>query len=397
MALAAGPASAARNVDAVPDNLTETIATPNFLVHFTSTFGDPNGIGTAQVQQLAGNAERALGDLISRTDFPRPMDDGDGKIDLYVFYDKGRPEPGLFQLDEGNTDRTSGWIAIPPNGATDIVTIAHQVFHLMQANVYRPAGRILGEGGATWASLHLYAPELRSLPDDAQFFPNDPLDCTTSQRCANPATGAWQFFELLAERYGADTLRRLYDRSRALGEQDGKAHFREALDEVLAAQNTTLPAAFADFTRANLIGGYALRLLAKRRYGATEPHADIVTGRRDRRYPSRGVTLDRLSAAFYRVVSSPAEKRCRRATLTLTLDGPVGLEMPLQLAEFQPRPRTPVLVALNAQGTAKKTFKWSTCSGRELGIAFLNPSGSINGRRFTVTAELKLAAASKRR
>ena len=71
--------------------------------------------------------------------------------------------------------------------------------------------------------------------------------------------------------------------------------------------------------------------------------------------------------------------------------------MPLQFAEFQPRRRNPVLVALNAGGTAKRNIKWSTCGRREVGIALFNPSGTIDDRRFTVTAELRVAAPRKKR
>jgi hypothetical protein len=394
----AGPAQAARSLDGVPANLTEQAQSPNFLVHFTSTPGDPNAITPSAAQQLAANGERALGDMKSRLGFPSPMDDGDGRVDLYVFRDSDKSERGLLRLDSRDAQAT-GWIAVPPDGTGDIVTIAHQIFHLLQAAVYRPAGKVMAEGTATWASLHLYAAELRRLPDDAQFFPDDPLDCSDASRCGRPGYSSWQFFELLAERYGPEVVRRLYDRSRALGAQDGRSHFREALDAVLQSAGTTLPVAFSDFTRTNLVGDYALPGLAKRRYGATEPFGDMATGTRTRRFRPRGVTLDHLAAAFYRLRSGSdpqaTGKRCRRARLTLTLTGPPDLGAPLLFAEFRPRRRTPVALVLDSQGRATKSVSWSTCNGRELGLAFYNPSGSVDDRVFSVTTQIKVARAAR--
>ena len=69
-----------------------------------------------------------------------------------VWGDEFRDEPGYFKLAERN-DQTSGWIAVPPDGATDIVTISHLVFHLMQANVYRPAGPVLAAVDGSRCSL----------------------------------------------------------------------------------------------------------------------------------------------------------------------------------------------------------------------------------------------------
>jgi hypothetical protein len=389
---AAAPAAAARNLAGVPDNLTESALSDHFWVHYTSAPGDPNAIDPAAAQQLLVTAERVLGDSTTQLGFPAPRDDGDGRIDVYVYRDADASEPGFVRADS-RADQTTGWIAVPPGATGDVVTVAHEVFHLMQLAVYRPAGLVLAEGSATWASLHLYAGELRSLPDEAQYFPDDPLDCTDTDRCSRPGYATWQFLELLSERYGPEVVRALYDRSRSLGQGDHRPHVREALDSVLKAENTTLPAAFADFTRANLTGGYALRGLARRRYGATEPFGDLASGTRSRRLRTRAVTLDHLAAAFYRVRSGSDAKRgrtrCRSARLTVTLTGPADLEAPIEWAMFRPRAKPARSVALK-KGRATMTLPWSTCAGREVGIALLNPSETIDGRVFAVRAALRL-------
>src|SRR6187200_1204891 len=85
LAAAPAPAHAARNLAGVPSGLTEQAASQNFLVHYTSAPGDPNAITPEAAQGLLVAAERALGDSRSRLDLPPPMDDGDGRADVYVY------------------------------------------------------------------------------------------------------------------------------------------------------------------------------------------------------------------------------------------------------------------------------------------------------------------------
>jgi hypothetical protein len=392
LALAAPPAWGARNLAGVPADLGEQAVSQDFVVHYTSAPGSPDAIAPEAAQQLLVNAERALGDSVSRLGLARPMDDGDGHADVYVYAGAAQPpEPGIVRADSRD-DRASGWIGLPPQSTGDIVAITHEVVHLQQLALYRPAGRVLAEGSATWAPLALYASELRSLPDRAELFPDDSLDCDDRDRCSSPGYNAWRFFELLAERYGPQVVRDLYDRSRALGAKDHRAHLIDALQAELAARMTTLPATFSDFTAQNLVGGYALPGLARRRYGATEPFDDVATGRRSRRFRTRAVTLDHLSAAFYRVRSGPddpaaAGGRCRRGRLQLRLAGPADLEGPVYWAPFRPRTGKPRAVTL-VKGKASLDLPWTTCGGREVGVAFANPSPATDTRTFKLTPRL---------
>jgi hypothetical protein len=388
----AAPAAAARNLNGVPANLTERVTTPNFVVHFTMQDDDPNAISLAAAQQLANNAERAVGDEESRLQFPSPVTDGDGHADLYVFATSKGLEPGLVRADSRG-DQVSGFIAVPPTATGDIGTIAHEVFHLLQLAVYRPAGSVLAEGGATWAAMSLYSGEMRRLPDIAQPFPQDPLDCTDTAKCAQPGYSAWPFFEYLAEHYGPDVVRRLYDGSRKLGADDHGSHFRAALDNLLTAQGTDLTSTFAAFVTANLVGDYALAGLRKKRYAATEPFFDLATGPRKRNFRPRVVKLDHLTSAYFRLRSgtdttSSASKSCRRVELVLTVTGPADLEAPLQYALFRPHQSGAKPLQLVA-GRVRQVVPWSTCRGRELGLSLLNPSGSIDHRRFSLRVELR--------
>jgi hypothetical protein len=394
----AGPAAAARDLTDVPDNLTEQASSPNFLVHYTVALGDPNAITPEAAQRLLVTAERALGDSRSRLGLPQPLDDGDGRADVYVFATRPGIERGTVGADT-RRDQTTGWIGIPPDATGDAFVVTHQIVHLQQLALYRPAGRILAEGSATWAPLHLYAGELIRLPDQAQFVPGDPLDCDDPKRCSRPGYASWQFFELLAERYDPQIVMAIYERSSALGVDDHRPHFQAALADVLAARGTTLPATFADFTEANLVGDYFLPGLARRRYAATEPSHDLATGRRSRRFRARGVTLDHLSAAFYRLRSgsdplAAGVTRCTRARLRVRVDGPAGLEAPLYWAPFRPRRGNPRPLTLR-NGSATFELPWSTCAGREVGVALHNPSPSVDARTFKLRIELAVPPASR--
>jgi hypothetical protein len=392
LAAVPAPAHAARNLGGVPGNLTEQATSQNFLVHYTSAPGDPSAIAPEAAQGLLVAAERALGDSRSRLDLPPPMDDGDGHSDVYVYagIDRG-PERGLVRPDS-RADRTTGWIGLQPDATGDMAAVTHQVVHLQQLGLYRPAGFVLAEGSATWAPLHLYASEIRRLSDQAQFFPDDPLDCDDPDVCSQPGYNAWRFFELLAERHGPQIVRAIYDRSRVLGAKDHRSHLIQALQDVLTDRQATLPATYAEYTASNLVGGYGLQMLARRRYGDTEPFDDLATGTRTRRFRPRAVTLDHLSAAFYRLRSGSDAadsrgRRCRRARMLVRIAGPEGLEAPLYWAPFRPRRGKARALELK-KGRAALDLPWSTCGGREVGIALENPAPGIDDRTFTVTVRL---------
>ena len=396
LALLGAPASADadRSLAGVPPGLVEQAASQNFVVHYTSAPGDPNAITADAAQRLIVTAERALGDSRSRLDLPLPMDDGDGRADVYVYAGTSRgPERGFVRADSRD-DRASGWLAVPPEAAGDLFAVTHLVVHLQQLALYRPAGRALAEGSATWAPLHLYANELRTLPDSAQFFADDPIDCDDPDRCGLPGYNAWRFFELLAERHGPQVVRAIYDRSRMLGARDHRPHLIEALSAVLAERGTTTPATFGEFAAANLVGGYGLAALARRRYGATEPFGDLASGTRTRRFRPRGVALDHLSSAFYRVRSGSdaagtGRRRCRGARLQIRIEGPADLETPLYWARFRPRRGRARPLTLDASGRARLDLPWTTCSGREVGIALLNPSTAVDRRTFRLAVALR--------
>src|SRR3954463_5149568 len=80
-AVLAGPAFGARPV------LPFTVDTPHFVVHYQSDLG-PGTVDSAITQTTAGDiaalAERAYNAEVVTDGFPAPLNDGDGKTDIYV-------------------------------------------------------------------------------------------------------------------------------------------------------------------------------------------------------------------------------------------------------------------------------------------------------------------------
>ena len=104
--------------------------------------------------------------------------------------------------------------------------------------------------------------------------------------------------------------------------------------------------------------------------------------------------LDHLAGAYYRIrsgsdVARAGQRRCRRATLRLRMQGPADLEAPLYWAPFRPRRGGARPVALR-RGRAFVEVPWSTCGGREAGVGFHNPSATVDGRTFVLRPELRV-------
>ena len=208
LALAA-PASA-RNLSSVPqlvrDGPTLASASGHFLVHYA----DPTSAQSAA--HIGEVLEAALARETGEWGWPAPLDDGDGKVDVYLFPQVGiegaaNPDPG--------PRPASGWMQFGAD-ASDLV-MAHELLHVLQYAIGVDEPPVyLTEGTAHWAGNRFAGDEgqLVSVPlwANANYL-GTPLDCPATSPChdnAGPATAGWAFFEYLAERFGpqivADSL-----------------------------------------------------------------------------------------------------------------------------------------------------------------------------------------------
>ena len=187
-----------------PASLTEAVTSDHFVVHYTSADGDPNAILPSRAQAISDAAERAYAVEVGDWHFPAPIDDGDGRTDVYVYTDEKTGRSALTHIDwppPAGTRTSSAWFSIPPPAGTFV--IAHEFFHVLQYARFIYWGWTT-EPSAVWAHLNetgagvwpgIYAD------------PWDSLDClsqTDDYACGGDALGygRWIFFEDLSERYG---------------------------------------------------------------------------------------------------------------------------------------------------------------------------------------------------
>jgi hypothetical protein len=109
----AGPAAARPNPALYP----ETLTTPHFAIHFTGDLPvNPERITFQIAGDLAANAERAYSTLVSDWGYPAPLDDGDGRTDIWVQDLSTLGALGLAAQDApGNTG--TGWITLDVTAA----------------------------------------------------------------------------------------------------------------------------------------------------------------------------------------------------------------------------------------------------------------------------------------
>src|SRR4051794_16259590 len=146
----AAPAAAEPARTWVPATLTEQQSSAHFLVHYTTQADDPDRVaGPAVLGPMLDLAERAYafyGEQMGLT----PLDDGDGKIDIYVFVPSNAGTAnGATHGDTAQPSTTSA-IWIRPTTVANGHTIAHELFHVMQQSIYRYETHWVKESTAEW-------------------------------------------------------------------------------------------------------------------------------------------------------------------------------------------------------------------------------------------------------
>lgn len=363
----------------VPSPVSE-LAGPNFVVHYTTSGGTaadrltPEGAATA-----LANAETALAWYRSQG-FPAPLDDGDGKTDIYVFAVPIGPAAGR---DDEASNQTSGYILITP-AANNIYAVAHELFHVIQFAIFAHSG-FFSESSAEWAGQAVYASTGGSAPPN--WFP-DPwvsLDCLGS--ACGDAPGGYRgsiFWEFLSEHYGAGIVHEAFDREALLGSSDHQAHDVQALGEALAARGTSLAAAFNGYAQAAIAGQITRPGVVPHSPAASQLfYAELPVN-----YVPQTFTVNHLAMRViaFRGAAGDASP-CTPGTLDLQVDLPPGV------------PSQPVFVTYPASGyppatgiyplavsgtTASAEVPWTTCASAIGSLALPNASTSADNQPFTV-------------
>ena len=334
---------------------------PHFVVHYTSTGGTvadrltPEGAATA-----LANAEAGLAWYLSQG-YPAPLDDGDGKTDIYVFAVPIGPAAGR---DSESVDQTSGFILLTPT-ANNIYAVSHELFHVIQFGIFAHSG-FFSESSAEWAGQAVTAAGGGSPPPN--WFP-DPwvsLDCLGSG-CGDAAGGyrGSIFWEYLSEHYGTGIVHEAFDREALLGAADHQAHDVQALGEALAAHGSSLAAA---------LNGYALAAVAGQitRPGVL-PHAPAsslaLVPELPITYRPQSVTVNHLAMRVVSFKGAAGDAaRCTKATLKLQVDLPAGV------------PAQPVFVTYPPSGLPPATavYPLAISGSTAVGAVLTADEGTIN-------------------
>ena len=394
-------AAAAPARDGIPPSLTESRASEHFVVHYTTS--DPaHAIPADSVPGILAIAEQAYAaEVNSASGFGPPLDDGDGRVDIYV-HDL-EEDVGIARGDRPTPDRpnqASAYIELDPQAAAGQgyqgplhYILPHELFHVLQFAYSGREALWMAEATAEWAVRSLAGVDFYARPEENWFRnPNQPLDCfgescggTPVEERATEGYDRWPFFRYLEERFGTRIVHEIWTHSCALS-GDGRPHALEAIDAALRVRGASLSDAFGDFV--TFAASAAWRLEDLRRWLPT-PVGSISTGRSQAIHSVR-LQVAHLAAAYVGLVGGGQPE-------TLSICVPARLRLGVVQSPDQAAP--PALVRLGGQpysadfaggagGQRSLDVAWETCPRASATAAFPNTNWSVDGVPFDLTAEL---------
>jgi hypothetical protein len=360
------------------------LSSEHFTVHWGPDAGCGSGAGYFQAQagETLAHAEAAYRTIVETWGYPAPLADaglgGDDRLDIYVF--DVSPAVGVFGVDPSLGGPASGWVGLGPQEALTGHWVATSAYYLSSLAVWGVFQDWFTFGSAEWGGLRASGfPPFSSLLDA----PDVALDCY-GQPCAETlfdynGQARWPFFEYLADRFGPDVVRDVWQQVAARGASvpDGLG----ALADVLVAKGTTLTAVFNDFaglTAAGAIDAASIAGEAPRTVATLEP------GTRPGDTKTTRVAVNHLAARFVEVRNAGATTPCHPATLALELTLPAGVaSVPSFYSKEYGGLRS---FAVNGS-KATLTTSWDTCTwaDRSALVALPNPSSTVDGAEFTLT------------
>ncbi|MGE5691259.1 MAG: hypothetical protein ACM33B_11960 [Pseudomonadota bacterium] len=344
---------------------------------------NPSEYHQPEAGETLAAAEAAYDLWVTKRGFPPPVDDGDGKLDVYV-YDTS-PAAGIFDHDgPGGPGTWPAWVALTGDEAKQAHWVGTAVFYASTMAMWGVWQDWFTFGTAEWAGLTAGGfPEFASLlqaPDIA-------LDCYDTP-CAETlflsnGQARWPFFQYLTDRFGNDVVRDVWERvaARAGTTADGVG----ALGDVLAAKGTTLTDVFNDFTGATAAGAVNAPNIAG---DAPTTFATMAPGVAVGTKQVQKVAVNHLSARFVKLVpGSGAGGVCFPATLTVEVALPAGTGA---RPSFYAKDYGGLKAFTVAGSTATLVTPWDTCTwtDRAALVGLPNPSTTADGQEFTVTTTI---------
>lgn len=360
-----------------PAKLTKTLVGTHAVLHYTDAAGDTDAITPARAQEFLALLDQSaatykqLGYTI--------VNDGDGKVDAYVFSDPNNIGASASGDGPGGSQRTA-WIRLAPFSPN--LSPVHEMFHVVHFSMDGRSPLWLFEATATWAeTLFTGSGRTRFVPSGVSF------DCGLPEKATcgrdEEGYGRWPFFASLAMDQGPGFLATVFTRLRELG--SGSARVVGVLDELLRARGTTMSDAYLRATE---------RLLGNSLAGAPTgdvPVADddlLPTGNRTGTTTRRTFTLDHLSTHYFQLAggSFGNSLKCTPAKLELTVTAPAdAVTRPVFHASNSTSP--PLVIPVEG-GTGRITVPWTTCDRTRAFVAVPNASLTADGQAFTFAARL---------
>jgi hypothetical protein len=387
--LTAGPAAAVRPPSGPLTAYPELLTTEHFEIHYTGEIADPANLDRIVQQDagdLAANAERAYSTIVGAWGYPAPLDDGDGKVDIWV----QNHNPALTNIvaavtmDDPLLTASSSWVSIDPSVVDSLHVVAHELLHVLQFGTWAPPSGWLTEGTAEWAG---FAVNGFAGTEGSIGAPDMSLDCD-SDSCGDDGYEAggysrWPFFQYVSERFGNAFARDVFAKGAALA--DPAKTGAQLLDATLADKGTSLSETFNDYTLANVAGGYAAAPLKD---VPPTVRSTTLTGTATAALPVQQVAVNHLAARYLKFQrGAGVSNQCFQATLSLTVALPAG-------SASKPAFFSSSLGAAGQRlavngSTASITVPWDTCSGSVDGyLALPNPSSTADSQVFTVSGSL---------
>lgn len=394
--LALAPSTAAAAAVRPPagfPSLPQQAVSPHFIVHYTTT--GASTITPDVAATLSANAEQAYSRLIGEWGYPPPMDDGDGKTDIYV-----AQIPGLGAAagrDDQVADHTTGFVILPPVSAPFLYAVAHEFFHVIQFGIWTHEQSWLTESTAEWAGQNVFVAGGGQAPPNWYPHPWVPLDCTGSA-CADGDSSGYRgsiFMEYLDERFGMGIVNEVFGQAAALGAGTTSPHSLQALGDAIAAHGTSLGDVLDDYAVAAVAGTI-------NRPGVTgkTPSAQysLVTGNILGAYKPVTIGVDHLAFNTLLLAGNAADANpssCQALTLTLAVDLPPGvLTRPTFVATPAGPPAQATALAVSGS-TASIMVPWSDCSSSSGALVLPNGSTSLDGQGFVVHVTVARPASAK--
>jgi hypothetical protein len=367
-----------------PLGYNDTLTSDHFVIHYTGDLTALDRITAQTAGNVAQIAEQAYSALITSYGYPAPLDDGDGKIDIFVL-DIG---PGVLgaAIPEGSGNQLPGYIELAVGGGLTQHVVAHELFHLIQFAIFIPNDGWLMESTAEWMGFRFEGFPLGI--DSSLAAPDMSLDCI-GDKCGNDVYetngySRWTFFEYLNEHYGSTIVKDVFSNGAALG--DPTIPGIQLVANAIAAKGSSLQNVFIDWTVANLNGNYtAVGLKGLPPETATETMTGAISGP----LPVQKVAVNHLAARYlaFKRGDGSLTGPCYAATLSLTVTYPASLGAKPYF--YWSAPGNAPTALTGSAGSASTTVPWDTCAWSNAGYLVLqNPSTTLDAQTFTVSPSI---------